>query len=116
MVAFAIAVYIRITRRRRQNAMFRDTWREAEKEAVQSHRNLNYRDHQSTVSSIFTTPSSPDDHQHQQQQLPSSYRDAEGFHDVPPGSVDVEQAAGPNGNDQDKANFVLDAQMLNRMN
>jgi hypothetical protein len=85
LVALIVAVVIRVTRRRRQQAMFQETWREAERDIVQSHRNLNYRDHSSNSMARSTS---------------SSYRDSNRFHDE----------------EQPEPEFVLDEQMLNRMN
>jgi hypothetical protein len=89
VIAFVAAFIVRKTSQRRQQAMFHETWRDAEREMVNSHRNLNYRDHASIAASRASV-------------VP--YRD-DGFHD---------EEQPPDGEKQD--NFVLDRDMLNKMN
>ncbi|KAL3935090.1 MAG: hypothetical protein SGARI_003115 [Bacillariaceae sp.] len=87
VVAFAAAFLVRKTSQRRQQAMFHETWREAEREIVSSHKNLNYRDHASSSAS---------------KQSVGPYRDG-GFRDEESPAADGDK-------------FVLDRDMLNRMN
>jgi hypothetical protein len=101
-VSLIVAFVLRKTRRRRQQAMFQDAWREAEKEIVNSHRNLNYRDH----SSVQTKPIgfSPD-------------RDGSGgdrfFQDEedPNKEMDFDDEE-----ERHRSTFVLDTVMLDKMN
>jgi hypothetical protein len=94
LVVFIVALVVRRRRgRKREMAMFEDTWREAERAVVQSHRNLNYRDHERSNAGGKI-----------------SYQDK--FEDEIIVNFEDDDPEGHNG----RNNFVLDAQMLQRMN
>jgi hypothetical protein len=101
VITMIIAFVFRKTSRRRQQGMFQAAWNEAEKKIVDSHRNLNYRDHSSL----------------QQQQsntivFGGPYRDGGCFHDEEqPNNLDFDEQE-----EHHRSNFVLDSNMLDRMN
>ena len=100
VIAMIVAFVVRKTKRRRQQKMFEETWRVAEKEIVNSHRNLNYRDHASTAKTTNPVSFSP-------------YRDGNGFHDEeqPREVMDFDEQEELHRN-----TFVLDTNMLDKMN
>ncbi|KAG7348624.1 aspartyl protease [Nitzschia inconspicua] len=93
-------VLFRKTKRRRQQAMFQDAWREAEKEIIQSHRNLNYRDHDAVQSNSVALTITP-------------YRDGGEFRDQEGTTKDVDL---DDEEQQHRDTFVLDTVMLDKMN
>lgn len=99
VVLVAIAVWWRLSRnptKKQQKAMFEKTYNKAERKIVNEHRNLNYRDHSS--SSIHDAL---DDIQY-----------LEEFHDEEGGRGHHSSGEG----DDDSVEFVLDSNILQRMN
>jgi hypothetical protein len=99
VIIMLIALIFRKTSRRRQLAMFQTAWSEAEKKIVDSHRNLNYRDHASSRQQLDSIDFDP-------------YRD-DGFQDEeqPNEGMDFDKQE-----EHHRSNFVLDTNMLNKMN
>ncbi|KAG7337953.1 aspartyl protease [Nitzschia inconspicua] len=111
--AIVALVLFRKTKRRRQQAMFQDAWREAEKEIIQSHRNLNYRDHDAVQSNS--------DHNHNHVLTIAPYRDGGSFHDhqqegTTNSSSSNEVMDFDDEEQQHRDTFVLDTIMLDKMN
>jgi len=145
LIIAAVAFIIRRRRRRRrsgrpsprsikqQQNRFQKAFKNAERKVVNQHRNLNYRDHSSTSSSAFYDDAALDSIKFTGSDDVDKFHDEGGGGDGSTGSTSPRSLSGSfsgspksgngsfsgsgSGNgDQDHVDFILDSQILQRMN